>query len=84
MKIRNHIIYFSFSKSKFQKYMELHDKRVYHSGITYLIDEQKRAEVIEADNKRGMRITYIVPPGHTELSPEQEYYNKLVADFEAL
>lgn len=73
-------------KSKFQKYMELHDKRIYVNGRTYVVDENKSREIHEANRKRGLLFNYSIPPGSKELSKEEddEYYIKLVEDFEAL
>lgn len=81
-------------KSKFQRYMELNDKRRYKkapyssvgSDIVYVIDEKKRDEIFEANRKSGMQVSYSIPPGSKILSRKenQEYYDKLVSDFEAL
>ena len=73
-------------KSKFQKYMELHDKRIYVNGRTYLVDEKKRDEILESNRKMGLTFTRSIPAGSRELSKEEEdeYYMKLVEDFEAL
>ena len=73
-------------KSKFQRYMELHDKREYKNDIIYVIDEKKSNEIFEANRKSGIQFNYSIPPGSKILSRKEnlEYYDKLVSDFEAL
>ena len=75
-------------KSKFQRYMELHDKREYRNDIIYVIDEKKSNEIFEANRKSGlhMQLGYSIPPGSKILSRKEnlEYYDKLVSDFEGL
>ena len=90
---------FDFFKSKFhryklERYMDIHDKRIYKNGNSYIVDEKKAAEIkkkLDKINKDFGSIIQInrtvdlnpLPLGAVMLSKSQdlEYYDKLLTDF---
>jgi len=90
---------FDFFKSKFHRYkldryMNIHDKRIYKNGNTYIVDEKKGAEIkkeldrINKDFGSRIQINRTVdlnplPLGAVMLSKAQdlEYNDKLLTDF---